>query len=185
MLSLKRGNNMVIKDLNEIKNKDVSKMSDVELANFRVDIMDTMSSANKTTKLGLFKKINWLTSYIGGFGLMAVAINTLYPFVLTGAFVGLVKNILIGVAVAVPMITASVLEKKAKGKVKNIRDICNDKIAEVDRQIATQKYIESLKQSDIQNIVKNNEQVAQTNNDKGYDFYKEQPRTNKEDDLQR
>lgn len=176
---------MVIKDLNEIKNKDVSKMSDVELANFRLDLMDTLTNANKTAKLGLFKKINWFASYISGFGLVIVAFNVLYPFLLTGAFVNLARCIFAGAVVAAPMLTTSILEKRAKGKVKNIRDICNDKIAEVDRQIATQKYIESLKQSDIQNMLKNNEQVAQTNNDRGYDFYKEQPRANKNDDLQR
>lgn len=151
---------MVIKDLNEIKNKDITKMSDVELANFRADVKDTLTDSDKTAKTKLFHRINSIVNYIGWFGIVAAAFGIIYPWLAHGTPGFSVKNILIGVASVVPMIVTSILERIAKNKCKIIRETCNDRIAEIDKQVATQKVIESLKQSDIQNILKNNEQVA-------------------------
>lgn len=139
---------MVIKDLNEIKNKDITKMSDVELANFRADVIDTEASAEEIPKKKLLKIIGRLVDYFGSFFLVGCLVGIIYPVIETGSIGDNFTLYLLGALLSIAiMITTGIFKSKSQRRYEEIKLVCSTKIIELNRQIAALDYAESLEEA--------------------------------------
>lgn len=140
---------MIIKDLHSIINTDVEQLSETQVHVFKSDLIETLNAAEKTSKKKLFHRLDAVVSYIAGFGLLATGVNILYPLLCFGHLDMDAKSIAIGVISVASVITTACLKRISENKYRKIRGICNDKLMEVDRRIASLQFLDSLKQAHV------------------------------------
>ena len=127
-------------ELEEIKNKDLSNMTEEELKDYKAYLTDYNKNAEKRAKTKLWKLLYWVC----GTPLIFFGISALMRSVLN-----ITKDLSL-----IPMITSyvilfvcfgivgvfSLLRKKSIKNVEIIKQVCNEKLAEADRQISVLEF---------------------------------------------
>ena len=131
-------------ELEEIKNKDLSNMTEEELKDYKAYLTDYNKNAEKRAKTKLWKLLYWVC----GTPLIFFGISALMRSVLN-----ITKDLSL-----IPMITSyvifficlgivgvfSLLRKKSTKNVEIIKQVCNEKISEADRQISILEFRKDL-----------------------------------------
>lgn len=134
-------------EIEEIKNKDITKSTKEELINYKNQLIQKSNSAEKTQKVRLLKIINNVVGYILGLCIGLCIGKLLISYIYSGQFVGVVKYLGIACACFVPIIALYILLKIAQNNAKTLNQTCNQKITEIDRQIAVIDFKNELKAS--------------------------------------
>ena len=130
--------------LEEIKNKDLSKMTNDELLKYKQELLQKSSSSNKINKVGLKKALYYVIGYACGLGIGLGLGRILMSYIYTATLTGLGTNLAIAGLFAIPAIGVSVMYKMAVKNAQKLTQVCNEKISEVDRQIALNDYRREL-----------------------------------------
>ena len=130
--------------LEEIKNKDLSKMTNDELFKYKQELLQKSSSSNKINKVGLKKGIYTGLSYIFGAGIGLCAARVLMTYIYTGSLATFWANLGIAMLCGIPIAGSYVFYRIAKKNAQKLTQACNEKISEVDRQIALNDYRREL-----------------------------------------
>ena len=152
-------------ELQEIKNKDLSTMSEKELREYKTYLEDLNKNADVKSKSKKWNKIN----KIGGtaISLVAAGLMVYTMYYLFTSF--MVKPILFGFFSASILLSATNMIRKKSQKTekfcKEIQSVCNSKLVEVDRQIAVIDFKKELHETkDNVNLEANNTVKQELNN---------------------
>lgn len=132
-------------ELEEIKNKDLSNMTENELKEYKGYLTNYNKNAEKKSKAGIWKKI----FNIGG-GICSIGAGIL---MLTGVFSIMrtlsVATMLLNYGIAAGLLVATGifkrLYKNSSKNAENIKQVCNGKLLEVDRQLSVLEFRKELK----------------------------------------
>lgn len=132
------------KELEEIKNKDLTKMTNEELINYKSELVKRASNASKEKKVGLKKLIYTGVSYLFGAAIGYCAARVLMTYIYTGSLDPLLPNLGLALLCGVPIACACIFYRLAKRNACRLSQACNDKIIELDRQIALNDFKRNL-----------------------------------------
>ena len=134
-------------ELEEIKNKDLSKMTNDELLKYKQELFKKLSSVKSTNKVSLKKALYIGVSYICGAGIGYCAARVLMTYIYTGSLSVLLPNLKLALLCGIPITCTYILYKIANSNVKKLTQLYNDKLLEVDRQIAVNDFKKELELS--------------------------------------
>lgn len=139
-------------ELEEIKNKDLSEMTNEKLTNYKFELLSRANYASKSKKVSLKKTIYIGVSYLFGAGIGYCMARVLMTYIYTGSLKPLLPNLGIALLCVVPIACSWLIYSLSKRNARLISQACNDKIIEIDRQIALndfKKGLEDKKNVDI------------------------------------
>ena len=139
-------------ELEEIKNKDLSGMTNEKLINYKFELLNRANCASKSKKVGLKKTLYIGVSYLFGAGIGICVGRVLLTYIYTGSLKPLLPNLGIALLCGVPVACAWLIYTLAKKNSHLLKQACNDKIIEIDRQIALNDFkngLENKKNGDI------------------------------------
>ena len=144
-------------ELEEIKNKDLSTMSEKELKEYKAYLEDLNKNAEVESKSKKWKKIDKIGGTILSLVALGFALYGLYYLMTTI----LIKPILLGSVTTIVLLSATnfirKIFKKTEKSCQEIKTVCNSKLVEVERQIAILEIKKEL------NKTKESEQLKTTN----------------------
>lgn len=132
-------------ELEEIKNKDLSNMTENELKEYKAYLTNYNKNAEKRTKTKLWKLLYWVCGtpavFIGISSVMYSVLNitktlSIVPMIASYALCAGCFGI-VGVF--------SLLKKKSSKNVEKIKQVSNEKLSEVDRQLSVLEFRKELK----------------------------------------
>lgn len=132
--------------MEEIQNKDLTKMDNTELANYKTELSDIANNSKKIFKCTL----KYILYYVIGYGcgiLIGICIaRVIMTYIYTGTVTPklFLNNLLIALLCGIPAAIVSVLYRLSKRNAKNLTQVCNDKITVIDRQITINQLKTSL-----------------------------------------
>ena len=131
-------------ELEEIKNKDLSNMTEKELKDYKNFLTDYNKNAEKRAKTKLWKLLYWVC----GTPLVLFGISALWRSVLNIkkdlSFVPMITSYVILFICLGVVGVFSLLIKKSTKNVEIIKQVCNEKISEADRQISILEFRKDL-----------------------------------------
>ena len=131
-------------ELEEIKNKNLSNMTTEELLKYKSELTQKANNSTGKTKVGLKKILYTGVSYLFGAGIGYCAARVLMTYIYTSSLAPLLPNLGIALLCGVPIAGSYVFYKLAKRNAQKITQVCNDKLVEVDKQIAINDYRREL-----------------------------------------
>lgn len=134
-------------ELEDIKNKDLSKASSEELLKYKQELQKKSMSCEKINKVKLKKFIYNIIGYICGLGIGFCLGRILMTYIYTSTFSSLSRNLIYAFLFVIPIIVVLILDEQTKKNVQAFTETCNNKIAEIDRQIAINDFKKELEAS--------------------------------------
>lgn len=157
-------------ELEEIKNKDLSKMTTEEVLKYKQELLQKSNSAAKINKVGLKKILYNCVGYVCGIGIGVCLGRVLLSYVLWGDLNAntILGNLGIALLCGLPIVGSYAIFLIAKKNAKKLSQVCNDKITEIDRQIAVNTFRKELEMS--KGIQKNDTQDIRTDESSVFDL---------------
>ena len=155
-------------ELEEIKNKDLSNMTTEELLTYKSELTQKANNSTSKTKVGLKKALYTVVSYIFGAGIGYCAARVLMTYIYTGSLAPFLPNLGLALLCGVPIAGSYVFFKLAKRNAQKITQVCNNKLLEVDKQIAVNDYKRQLELS--HSVQKSDAQVVRTDESTVFDL---------------
>lgn len=168
-------------ELEEIKNKDLSNMTEDELKEYKAYLTNYNKNAEKRTKTKLWKLLYWACGTPAAFIGVSAVMSSVLNITKTLSFIPMITGYAICAGCLGVIGVFSLLKKKSIKNVEKIKQVSNEKLSEVDRQLSVLEFRKELKAEKeaeqagvevaktVEQDLNNTQQTANTVKDQGLD----------------